>query len=116
MPYLTKLFNTCLEKGYFPDAWSEGFVVPIYKSGKSGNPSDPNNYRGITLLSVLGKLFTRVLNNRLNEWAENYNVYTESQAGFRKNMGTIDNVFILDGIISHCLNNGERFYCAFVDF
>jgi hypothetical protein len=113
MPYLTILFNACLEKGYFPDAWSEGFVVPIYKSG---NSSDPNNYRGITLLSVLGKLFTRVLNNRLNDWAENYNVYIESQAGFRKNMGTIDNVFILDGIISHCFNNGERLYCAFVDF
>ena len=63
LPYLRKLFNTCLLRGFFPDSWSEGHIVPIFKSG---DPSDPNNYRGITLLSALGKLFSRILNNRLN--------------------------------------------------
>jgi hypothetical protein len=74
------------------------------------------NYRGITLLSTMGKLFTKVLNNRLTYWAENYNVYIEAQAGFRKNMGTVDNIFVLHGVINHVLNTGKRLYAAFVDF
>ena len=62
------------------------------------------NYRGITLLSTLGKLFSRILNNRLNDWAEEYHIYVEAQAGFRKNMGTIDNIFVLHGVINLMLN------------
>ena len=64
----------------------------------------------------MGKLFTRILNNRLNNRAEEYNIYVEAQAGFRKNMGTTDNIFILNNLITHCLNNNQRLYCAFVNF
>ena len=53
--------------GYFPENWSEGFIVPIFKKG---DINEVSNYRGITLLSTLGKLFTRILDNRLNKWAE----------------------------------------------
>ena len=42
--------------------WKEGYIVPIHKNGSTSNV---DNYRGITLLSVLGKLFTRILNTRL---------------------------------------------------
>ena len=87
--------------------------MPIFKKGDTNEPS---NYRGITLLSTLGKLFTRILNTRLNDWAENYNIYIEAQAGFRQNMSTTDNVFILNSLISHVLNKNEKLYCAFVDF
>ena len=75
-----------------------------------------SNYRGITLLSIIGKLFTRILNSRLNAWAEEYNIYVEAQAGFRKGMGTTDNIFILNSLITHSINQNERLYCAFVDF
>jgi hypothetical protein len=64
----------------------------------------------------MGKLFTRVINNRLNKWAEKYHVYIESQAGFRSHMGTIDNVFILHGLINHILNQNKKIYACFVDF
>ena len=64
----------------------------------------------------VGKLFTRILNNRLNKWAEEYNIYVEAQAGFRKSMGTTDYIFILNNLITHCLNKNERLFCAFVDF
>ena len=74
------------------------------------------NYRGITLLSTFGKLFTRILNNRLNEWAETYHVYIEAQSGFRRQLGTIDNVFVLHGLIKHFINEGKRLYAAFIDF
>ena len=112
-PYLLKLFNTCLLNGYFPSIWSEGYIVPI---PKSGDLNDPSNYRGITLLSVLGKLFTRILNNRLNSWAEKYSVYIEAQAGFRRGMSTVDNVFILQSLINLCFNDNKKLFCVFVDF
>ena len=67
------------------------------------------NYRGITLLSTLGKLFTKVLNDRLTGWAENYQVYIEAQAGFRANMGTTDNIFTLHGLITHIINQGKNY-------
>jgi hypothetical protein len=112
-PYLLKLFNTILDNGYFPERWSEGYVIPIFKKG---DVEDPGNYRGITLLSTLGKLFTRILNTRLNNWAENYHVYVEAQAGFRQNMSTVDNIFILHGLISHFLNEKKKLFVAFIDF
>ena len=64
--YFHKLFNTCLNTGYFPKLWSEGFIVPI---PKHVNVNDVSNYRGISLLSNLGKLFTRILNTRFDAWA-----------------------------------------------
>ena len=111
--YIYTLFNKIFELGFFPSCWSDGFIVPIYKKG---DKNEPSNYRGITLLSTIGKLFTRILNNRLNEWAENYYVYIEAQAGFRKNMATVDNIFILNSLITHMLNQNKQLFCAFVDF
>lgn len=113
MPYLYNLFNRILDLGYFPEAWSEGYIVPLHKKGKL---DDVNNFRGIPLLSTLGKLFSRILNNRLTLWAEEYFVYIEAQAGFRAGMSTVDNAFVLHGIINHLLSKGEKLFCAFVDF
>jgi len=67
MPVLYFMFNKLFIFGYFPDRWSEGYVIPL---NKKGNPDDATNTRGITLLSCIGKLLTRVLNNRLQNWAE----------------------------------------------
>ena len=91
LPHLQTLFNILLNKGYFPFTWTEGYIVPIHKKG---SVNEVDNYRGITLLSTMGKLFTRILNNRLMDWAENYSVYIEAQAGFRANMGTVDNTCV----------------------
>ncbi len=114
IPYLNKLFNTVFENEYFPTAWSTGDIVPLHKKGSISNVE---NYRGITLLSTLGKLFTRILNNRLSDWAESYNVYVEAQAGFRSGMGTVDNIFVIHGLITHMLKCLTIIYiCAFVIF
>ena len=67
-------------------------IILIYKSR---DMSDVNNFRGITLLSTLGKLFTKVLNNRFTFWAHTYDIISDSQAGFPKGRGTIDNIFII---------------------
>ena len=62
------------------------------------------------------KLFTGLLNNRLIELAEMYQVYIEAQAGFRKCMSTVDNIFVLHGLFTYMLNGGKCFYCTFIDF
>ena len=83
-------------------------------SPQKGSINTPENDRGITLLSVLGKLFTRILHNRLASWAGSYNVYIEAQAGIRSEMSTSDNIFVLHGIITHMINQGKKLYCSFL--
>ena len=62
------LFNRILNEGQIPESWTIGMIVPIYKN--KGEKDDFNSYRGITLLSCLGKLFTSVINSRLNRFAD----------------------------------------------
>ena len=69
LPVYVKLFNAILKSGYIPQSWTEGIIKPIYKN--KGDQNKPENYRPISLLSCLGKLFTCVLKNRLNIYAEN---------------------------------------------
>ena len=59
-------------------------ILPI---PRKGSLSSVENYRGITFLSTLGKLFTKRLNGGLTGWAANYPVYIEAQAGFRAKHG-----------------------------
>ena len=51
---VVKIFNVLFKTGQFPNSWTEGIIIPIHKQG---NSADPNDYRGITLSSCLGKLF-----------------------------------------------------------
>ena len=50
----------------------------------------PSNYRGITLINTMGKIFSLILRNRLNKWCENENVLSDSQYGFREGRSTAD--------------------------
>ena len=112
-PYLLKLFNFIFDSGCFPNMWSDGLLIALHKKG---NYSNPENFRGITLLSALGKLFTRVVNNRLNMWAEQYSIYIEAQYGFRKGRSTTDCIFILQNVIDKFVQNNQRLYAFFIDY
>lgn len=94
---IVKLFNIVFESGIVPSEWTIGLIHPLYK--KKGNPTDPNNYRGITLLSCLGKLFTAVLNERLTSYLEDNELLGEEQAGFRNGHSTLDHIFVLHSVI-----------------
>ena len=72
---LETLFNYILNKKSFPKQWTKGVILPIYKKGDSKVPS---NYRGITLVSCLGKLFTRIVNERLKKWAIENDVISDA--------------------------------------
>ena len=64
---LLKLFNGVLRSSEVIPDWALGLVVPIFKEGPK---LDPSNYRGITLISCIGKLFLSILNNRLIEFVK----------------------------------------------
>ena len=84
---------------------------------KIGSPNVPSNYRGISLLNVMGKIFTKVLNNRLVMWGNVYSKFYEEQAGFREKYCTVDQIFLLNSVVQKYLSRPKgRFYCAFVDF
>ena len=109
---ILKIFNVLFDKGYFPDVWSTGLIIPIFKAG---DEHDVNNYRGISLLSCVGKLFTCIINNRLNKWAESQNVFDQSQYGFRDKKSTVDAMFILQSVVDTFLENGNMLYVSFID-
>ena len=85
------IFNIVFNSGVIPESWSIGIIQPIYKN--KGDPKDPDNYRAITLVSCLGKLFTAIINNRFSLLADEINLISECQTGFRKGYSTIDNIF-----------------------
>ena len=64
LPVYVLLFNLVLDHGYIPESWMLGIIKPIYKN--KGDRNDPDSYRAITLVSNLGKVFTGILNSRLN--------------------------------------------------
>ena len=109
-PYYTRIFNLILESGHMPDDWCSSVIQPIYKN--KGDPSDPNNYRGISLLSCFGKLFTSCLNRRLTIFIENNNIVQVEQAGFKSDFSTIDHLFVVTDLY---LGKRKRLYWCFVD-
>ena len=114
MPLYLVLFNKILNTGEIPEEWLTGLIIPIFK--KKGSKEDCNNYRGITLLSCLGKLFTSILNNRLYAFCEENKILGESQAGFRKGYSTLDHIFVLKNAIDLFLTEKKKLFCCFVDY
>jgi hypothetical protein len=102
IPFLTKLYNRLYDLGYFPASWCKSIVIPLFKKG---DENLPDNYRGISLLSIVGKVFTAILNKRFYNWAEEGNKLSKEQAGFRKGYSTVDHIFTLVSIIRNRLNN-----------
>ena len=93
---LEQLFSVIWQEEIVPRQWREGLIVNIFKKG---DREDPTNYRGITLLSVVGKLFCKILNNRLVQCLDKEGALQEGQAGFRINRSCMDNVYTLNEIV-----------------
>ncbi len=112
VPMLNKLFNFILENGCFPTDWKRGYIINIFKSN---SPLDPSNYRGITLSSCLGKLFSSVINCRIVDFLEKNHVISKCQSGFRKDYRTSDNLFILSQLMKHYKEKEKPLYLCFID-
>ena len=66
-PFLLKLYNRLFRNGEHPRIWGEGIIVPIFKGV---DKDSAQNYRGITLINILGKIYSQILLSRLTKWSE----------------------------------------------
>ena len=108
---LHEILCLCWSEGEVPQDMRDANIVTLYKN--KGDRSDCNSYRGISLLSVVGKLFARVTLKRLQILAER--VYPESQCGFRANRSTTDMVFSLRQLQEKCREQRQPLFIAFID-
>ena len=60
-PFLLKLYNRLFQNGEYPRSWGEGIIVPIFKGGDANMAQ---NYRGITLINIIAKIYSQILLNR----------------------------------------------------
>ena len=110
--HLCDVFNGIFVSGFFPDKWTEGVIIPLHKKGAV---NDVNNYRGITLVSCFSKLFTTILNKRIETFCNANTIISDAQFGFRKGYSTVDAIFILMSIVQNYLNENKRLYVIYVD-
>ena len=100
-------------KPYYPAT----STLNLWHVFKTGDSSQPENYRGITITSNVGKLFNLVLNSRLDKFLEENKLIDKSQIGFTKNARTQDHMFVLKTVIDKYINKaGDKLYACFVDF
>ena len=109
---LHQLITNAWEVGSVPQAWKDASIVTIYKKG---DRTDCGNYRGISLLSIAGKIFARILLNRLSTHITP-EIVPETQCGFRGNRSTVDMIFCLRQLQEKCIERDRPLYMVFVDF
>uniref|UniRef100_A0A914URD9 Reverse transcriptase domain-containing protein n=1 Tax=Plectus sambesii TaxID=2011161 RepID=A0A914URD9_9BILA len=108
---LTILFNMCWQAQTVPEDWQKGVIV---KLPKKGNATECTNWRGITLLSVPGKVFCAILLRRVQAAADQR--LREEQAGFRQGRSCSDQIFALRNIIEQCVEYKRPLSINFIDF
>ena len=89
--HLSDLFTQTWSEESMPQDFKDAFIVHTYK--RKGDRAVCNNHRGISLLSVAGKVVARILLNRLRDHVDSYAIIPESQCGFRAGRGVTDMIF-----------------------
>lgn len=110
---LVDLLQRIWKKGDVPEDWRIGIITPIFKKG---DVSKVENYRGISLLCMAYKIYAEIVRRRLETETERKELLMESQCGFRRGRGTIDNVFVLNHLIQReKIEKKDKIYVVFVD-
>ncbi|BHF60198.1 hypothetical protein SprV_0100316100 [Sparganum proliferum] len=112
MDHLTALFQEMWRQGEVPQDFKDATIVHLYK--RKGNRQICDNHRGISLLNIAGKIFARILLNRLNNHLEQ-GLLPESQCGFRRHRGTTDMIFAARQLQEKCQEMRTHLYSTFVD-
>ena len=103
-PFLSSIFNSCLESGHYPDGLEIARVTPLHKGGSK---SEMKNYRPISILSVFNKIFETIIKRRLLNFWKTYNVFVPTQFGFRENQSTTLAIAHLNELIINDLDNNS---------
>lgn len=92
LPVLNNIFNRLFFLGVFPECRSRSVIIPIYKKG---NVNNPEKFRGISLIDVVGKIYISIINRRITFYVNMYGKISEAQFGFREGYPTIDRTLIV---------------------
>ena len=99
---LAELFNKCLEESCFPDCWKVSSVVPVFKN--VGERSTTKNYRPVSLLSVVSKVFEKLVNNRIVYHLKKCGLFSDFQCGFRSSRSTAELLTVVSDRIARVFN------------
>ena len=111
---LSLLYNSILETEYVPDNFRRGTQIPLYK-GKNLCPLDVNNYRGITLLTCMNKLFEVIIWERIKDWWDEAGVISPLQGACRKGSSCLHSAYILQESIATGLDTKRKVFVAYFD-
>ena len=106
------IFNKMILFGHYPSILKIACVTALFKAG---DKLDPNNYRPISSLPLLNKVFEKLLYKRLTSFLESHDIFTRNQFGFRKNMSTNDAVNNLLDNIYKAMDEKEYLGAVFID-
>ena len=112
---LLNFINMCFMNNVLPSTWRKAIISPIPKSSTK-DPCVPLNYRGISLLSCIYKLYSSLINMRLTEHCEKNGYMVDEQNGFRSKRSCQDHIYVLATVIRNRKSCGESTFCAFIDF
>ena len=112
---LHRLFNVCFKTGFSPQEWLKSDLKPLFKGGDK-NPRNPLDHRPICIMSCIAKIYSCVLNVRLQSHLNSNDLLSDTQNGFRAGRSCIDHIYSLVTILrNRKLQCKETFLC-FVDF
>ena len=109
---LTHIYNLCIDKAIWPDAFKSAEVIPIHKS-KERNIA--TNYRPIKLIANLAKILEKIIHKRITTFINNCDILAENQYGFRKNKSTKDALTLISNVIYDKLDKSISIAIIFLD-
>lgn len=112
--FLTVFMNVCLKIEELPLTWLKAIIKPIPKS-PSKDPFIPLNYRGISLLSCVSKVFSSIVNKRIVSYYESADLLVDEQNGFRKGRSCQEHLYVLTSVVNSRWSQGKSTFAAFID-
>ena len=113
VPFICRLFNLCIDQGIFPSVFKSAKITPVYKKGAR---SCISNYRPISVLTNLSKVFETVIYNRLNNYFNEREILSKNQYGYRKGMSTELAILDLVSKLMPAINDQKYAVCVFLDY
>ena len=111
---LTKLFNMMLKLEYIPVSFRRGTQVPLYK-GKNACSLNPSNYRGITLLSTLNKVYEIIIWQRMEHWWTSNNTICGLQGAGKKGFSCLHSSLMLQETLATSNENNKKCFSVYFD-